>query len=316
MRATLALVLGGLAAVGVLGACFDFDATMAGGPVDGGGGGGDATVPDGGARTDADARDAQAEETAEADAATDAGPDAPPDAAADREAGGYCAALAHDGGTFFCDDFDEHPLPGGWGLWNEVSGTLDETDAGAVSPPNSAVLATPALPAGQGVDVSLRTAIGLPSLPATLRFGFSLQPVQIDTTDNAKMVLGAVDFLDGSGDRYTVDLAIVVSGGAATLSCDEQSGFSDGGQLYVPHALPAAANLTLGVFTDLELELDWTAPGTVRAVVTVAGVQRLAVSLGMTVTPRSLQIGIGTPYVSEPSLPWKLRYDDVRFLGP
>jgi hypothetical protein len=308
MRASLGVVLPGLAAA-LVGACFDFEATMAGGPLDDAGNPpADATVAEG----SSSGGDAQGEGSDAPVGTADAG-------GGDTGGGGgpdgasYCASIAPDGGLFFCDDFDEHPLPGSWSTWREISGSIEESDASAKSPPNSADEKTAMLALGQAVDVSLRTPLGAPSVPATLRFGFSLDPVQIDPTVNAAIVLGAVDFLDGAGDRYSVELVIDVESGAPALALDEQSGFADGGSAYLHHPLPPAQPLTLNAWTDLVIEIDWTAPGTAQGIVTVNGAQEIALPLTMTVTPTSLQIGIGTSYVSEPAPEWELRYDNVRF---
>src|SRR5579863_2517235 len=108
MHPPLRMIASGLAAV-LLGACFDFDATMAGGLP--GASGPDATTggPDGGAT-------GGGIDGSFSDAPTDGGgggngPDgghADTGSAADGGGGAYCASLARpplDGGIFFCDDF-------------------------------------------------------------------------------------------------------------------------------------------------------------------------------------------------------------------
>jgi hypothetical protein len=307
MRASLGVVLAGLAAA-LVGACFDFEATMAGGPLDDAGNTpADATVADGSSSGgDAAGEESDAPNGTPEGGTHDSGGGGAPD-------GSYCASIAPDVGLFFCDDFDEHPLPGSWSTWREMGGSLDESDASAKSPPNSADEKTTMLALGQAVDVSLRTPLGLPSVPATFRFGFSLEPVQIDPTANAAIVLGAVDFLDGAGDRYSVELVINVESGAPALALDEQSGFADGGSAYLHHPLPPAQPLSLNAWADLVIEIDWTAPAKAQGIVTVNGAQEIDVPLTMTVAPTSLQIAIGTSYVSEPAPEWELRYDNVRF---
>jgi len=293
MRACVGVLLAGVAAT-LAAACFDFDATTAGGSAP------DAATAPGDATVDGSTADV---------AVGDSGGGGRPDG------GSYCASLPHDAGIFFCDDFDERPLPGSWNEWREVGGSIDETDASWVSPPHAIDEVTQVLDAGQPVDVSLRTPLGVPAVPATLRFGFEVEPVQTDPTANAAIVLGAVDFLDGAGNRYTVDLAIDVVSGFPALTLDEQSGFADGGASYVRHPLPPTKPLPVNAWTDLVLEIDWTAPGTAEGLVMVDGAKEADVSLTMTVAPASLQIGVGTPYVSEPAPVWELRYDNVRFIA-
>jgi hypothetical protein len=287
--AILAIVWATIAA-----ACFDFDATMRGGPlVDGGAEGG-------------------------SDAGTDVAGDAGAETAAEASTGPFCATYpTSPGAIFFCDDFDESPHPSGWNSIHATSGSLAETDAASVSPPNSLDEVIPALTAGQALDVALRKVPLMPTLPSTLTFAFSVEPVNVDQSSGAAIVLGAIDFLDGAGGRYSVELAIQgVQSGYAAMALGEQSGFADGGASYVNHPLPldVSSTLSVGSFTNLVITIDWTSPTGAEAKVEVNGTQKLDVpSLTMTVQPVSLQIGIGTSYVSEPSPGWELRYDNVVF---
>jgi hypothetical protein len=261
----------------VTGACFDFDATMRGGPLTEAGGTSDA---------------------------------------ADSSTGPFCANYARPtspGALFFCDDFDEKPLPGAWNSFEEASGTLAETDAAAVSPPNSLDEVIPALTAGQALDVALRTPLQLPPLQSTLRFAFSVEPVRVDASAGAAIVLGAIDFLDGAGARYSVELAIQMQNGAAAMALGEQSGLADGGSSYANHPLPPEQSLRNGTFTNLVIAIDWISGTATEAKVDVNGAQVLDVPLTMTVTPATLQIGVGTSYVTEPSPGWEIRYDNVVF---
>ena len=112
------------------------------------------------------------------DASVDAGDGAPGDPRAARPTAACRPALvrvAHtppDAGLFFCDDFDEHPLPGSWNTWVETAGSMTETDASAVSPPSSVDETTSQLSSGEAVNVALRTALPVPTVPVTLSFAF------------------------------------------------------------------------------------------------------------------------------------------------
>jgi hypothetical protein len=327
MHPSLRIIASGLAA-GLLGACFDFDATMAGGSLD------DAGLD---AHTDASVTDGSllgpdAPGDATHEAAGDAGsPEASPESSVADSGGPYCASRTRpDGGIFFCDDFDEHALPGSWQTWAQMMGTLVETDASAVSPPNSIDETTMPLTSGQVLNAALRTPLPVPAVPSTLTFAFSVEPVRIDATANASIVLGAVDFLDRAGYRYTVGLSIVVVSGAPALELGEQSGLASGGDypdgappLYVNHPLSQTLTLPMNAWTDIVIELDWAAGSgadagtTLAGKVTVGGAQPFDVPLTMTLVPQSLQIGIGTSFVTEydsgPSPVWELRYDNVLF---
>jgi hypothetical protein len=280
--------------LGLAGGCFDFDATMAG-----------------------DTSEGAAPEAGAPDSGVDAGDGGNPGSP-------FCATLPHpEGGIFFCDDFDEHPLPAAWETWAQTSGTLGETDASARSPPSSVDETTMMLSYGEAVDVALRTPLKVPTVPSTLTLAFSLEPLQIDTTANAAIVLGAIDFLDASGYRYTVGLAINVASGAPALAVGEQTGPANGGNYpdgapptFVNHPLSQTMPLPMKTWTDLVLEVDWTSSG-LTGKVTVGGNQELDVPLTMSLVPASLQVGIGTSFVTEYegglSPVWELRYDNVAF---
>jgi hypothetical protein len=295
-------VLPGIAVAVLLGGCFDFDATVAGGPLgDSGAGtnpGLDASFPDA---------------SGPVDAGGGAGDGGTPVSFTDG--GSYCASLTPPGGgIFFCDDFDEHPLPGSWGTYKESEGALNETNAAARSLPNSVDETTIALVASSPLpNVALRTPLGIPSVPATLLFAFSVEPVEIDAAENAAIVLAAVDFLDADGNRYSVELAISVQSGAPAMTLGEQSGLLDGSAPYTSHPLSPTEPLAMNAWNDLVIEIDWTAATTAEGKVSVGGAQAIDVPLTMTVQPASLQIGIGTSYVSQPSPGWELRYDNVSF---
>jgi hypothetical protein len=176
---------------------------------------------------------------------------------------------------------------------------------------------------GENINVALRTYEGVPAIPTAMIFSFAIQPVQIDMTANAAIVLGAVDFLDGQY-RYSVGLAINVSSGQAALSLGEQSGLVDGDNFpdgappsYIAHDLPPTDALTLNHWSTIVIELDWSASG-LTAKVTVNGNLELPdTSLDLTVTPTQLQIGVGTSFVTEyaeaSSPVWIIRYDNVLF---
>ncbi len=268
-------------------ACWDFDATTAGGPLD-------ASLSDAGIADVGAPRDA-----AEGGAA---------------DAGGFCASQTPpDGAVFFCDDFDEHALPGTWQQFGETGGVLTLTDASAESPPRSLDETTFAAEAGTAIDVSLRTPLPAPKAPATLRLAFAIQPVAIDPTPNAANVLSAVDFLDGAGDRYTIGLAINVANGAPALALGEQAAFADGGTSFVNHPLPPASPLAMNAWSDVVVEVDWATATTAQGIVSVNGAQLLDAPLAVGVAPSSIQIGVGTTYVTEPAPSWEIRYDDVVF---
>jgi hypothetical protein len=230
-------------------------------------------------------------------------------------ASGFCATQTRPGAgaIFFCDDFDEGPLPGSWSTFRQTSGTLSLTTAAAVSPPNGLDAIVDPLSYGQAVDVALRTSFAITQVPPTIRLAFRVEPARIDPGNGATIILAAVDFLDAAGDRYTVELSATVASGAITLALGEQSGFADGGQQYVEHPVSTAQTLPQDAFTDVVLAIDGGGSANVRGGLTLGGSQVLDVPLAPSVAPSRLQIGVGAAYVTEPSMGWELRYDDVLF---
>jgi len=314
----LAALLPGLAVV-LAGACFDFDATEAGGPLGDGGpraDGAESSTGDGGPGPDGTTGD-----DASPDGTTFDGPVGPDggDGGGGGDAGKsdapYCQSIKPDAGLFFCDDFDEHPLPGSWQSFGETNGTMTEIDAASVSPPNSLDEKTVAVGTNTTIDVALRTPLGLPTLPATLRLGFQVMPVQIDPTANSGVVLGAIDFLDKNSQRYTLGLAVTVVSGQPAMVLGEQSAFSDGGIAYVQHPLPPTQPLPMNAWSDVVIEADWSSTTSATVSVTVGGVQQTSFPVTIPITATSLQIGVGTSYVFEPAPVWEIRYDNVRFTG-
>ncbi len=233
------------------------------------------------------------------------------DPAIDGRGGAFCQAAsraASSASLFFCDDFDDGGLPAPWNSSYESGGTLAVDDAAASSSPASLDLVVDPLPAGQLPNVSLRALVAAPTSPVQMAFGFSLDPVRIDPGTSASIVIAAIDFLDPSQNRYTIQLAFNVQSGAATTELDE---LFSGGRPYVPHAI--AAPLGTGTFTDVAIQIDWTAPQAATASVLFGGASVLSVPLAISVQATTLQLSIGTTYASTPSPGWELRYDDVLF---
>jgi hypothetical protein len=308
-------------AAGLLGACFDFDATTAGGPLTAG----DASVVETNPATTADAG---------LDATTrDATPPPPPDDAGVMPAGldaapsndsgppppvdaghSFCAAYDHTGAkVFFCDDFDEKPLPGAWQSYGEMGGTLTDTTDNPYSSPNAIDEKVFDASTGTTINVAIRTLLAATAPPGTLRFAFAVDPLQIDTTANAAIVLGGIDFLDAAGNRYTMGLAVNVANGAPAMALGEQSAFIDGGVPFTNHQLPPSEPLQMNAWSTVVLQINWMSATTAEAIVTVNGSQELDVQLNVTVVPTTFQIGVGTSYVTEPSPTWELLYDNVVF---
>ncbi len=229
-----------------------------------------------------------------------------------NQGGAFCAAAARPtarDGLFFCDDFDRGSLPSPWASLNETSGSLAQNADAAASSPNSLDIVIGPLASSQPLNTSLRASLPVPPLPSTLKFAFSLDPVQIDTTTpHAAIVLAALDFLDAARNRYTVQLAFDVQNGAASTVLDED--YSNGTP-YVPHPVPTA--LPLGTFTDVAIEVHWASSTSATADVVMGGAQVTSVPLTMSVQATSLEISIGTTYSTEPSSGWEVRYDNVLF---
>jgi hypothetical protein len=305
-------------AVAIVAGCFDFDATTAGGPLEDAGG--QTRKPDGASGGGDDGAAALDGNASGGDASGGYDGSLP-------EGGSFCAAnLPAPGspGLFFCSDFDEvHSFLGPWQTIGETSGTLVVTDASAASPPNSIEETTDPLDDGGVINVAIRSKLTPLAPLSTLRFAFAMQLRQIDTTTApaaAAIVLGAIDFLDNSNDRYSVGLAINVQNfqGApvSTVVLDQQTGYGDGGVTPTAQydSLPSEG-LALNEWHNIVLEVDLTSASGANGIVTVDGQVDIDQPLAPTVTPTTLQVGVGTSYVSQPSPGWQLFYDNVIFNG-
>jgi hypothetical protein len=279
---------------------------------------------------DAGGQDAEPVAVSPSDAATDAvetesrvgddasvsSPDAPPadaDATApeaspqDAESGpiSFCASLSPQ--PVFCEDFDEHPLPGVW-TPSQVGGSLSLLQLGSVSPPSSLDVHFWALRAGQALDTALRVQFPLPAPPTTIAWEFQIRPLALDTTPNAAAVMASLDFADGANNRYSVQFTMFRVSSNAYLRLEEQSGFTDGGTSYAMHALPDP--LANG-WTRVQLVL--TRSGLTAASVHVAygAKTELDTALQMNVNASVLHVTMGSSYETEPSTGWDAFYDNV-----
>jgi hypothetical protein len=252
----------------------------------------------------------------ETDATTDApweadtGPAEPLADAGGAEGGrlGYCESLSP--APAFCDDFDEHALPGEWAAVSDVGGTLSEDSTSFVSSPSSLLTHDDALQAGQPLDTALRTQLRLPAAPDTISFEVQLEPVSADLDACAATVVAALDFTDAANDRYTVQFTLVQQGLALGLRLEEQSGFADGASSYLSH--PLADPLPLGTWTDVRMVVGRTAAMAATVHVSFNGAAELDTPLSITVDATTLQLTIGSSFETEPSGGWANRYDNVR----
>jgi hypothetical protein len=220
----------------------------------------------------------------------------------------FCASLVP--APVFCDDFDVHALPGVWDSLTQMGGTLALDTSSWVSPPHSLLATDSALAAGQPLNAALIKRFTLPAPPTTFTWSFELEPVAVDTTSMAAIVLASLDFDDAGGDRYSVQFTLEQDGGPVRLRLEEQSALVGGGNTYVPHTLPDP--LPLGQWTNVKLVMTRTAATTASVQVTYGGTSELASTpLGMNVNATTLQLAIGSFYETEPSLGWTMRYDNV-----
>jgi hypothetical protein len=227
--------------------------------------------------------------------------------ASEAGASNYCATLSPT--PAFCDDFDEHPLPGEW-IVDDVGGSLAEDSSSFVSPPDSLLAVYDALATGQPLDTRLRTPLSLPAPPSAIALEFQLEPVAADPTVGNAAVVVALDFTDAATNRYTVQITLVRQQMAIGARLEEQSGFVDGMTSYSPHAL--ADPLPPGQWTHIRLVITRSSATAASALVTFNGKTELDTPLELTVNPSDLQLTIGSTFETEPSDGWQNRFDNVR----
>jgi len=241
-----------------------------------------------------------------------ASPDVAPgdagDAAPIQTDGGFCASLSPQ--PTFCDDFDEHSLPGAWTSFTQTGGTLTLDPMVSVSPPNSLLATEMPLAYGQPLDTAVRTQFPLSAPPTTIGLDFQFQPVQADPDAGAATVVASLDFTDAANNRYTVQFTLVQQGIAVSMRLEEQAGFIDGGSSYVSHALPDP--LGIGTWTPIALKVNRTGANAATATVTFGSAAEINdIALAMSVNATLIQLTIGSSFESEPSAGWKNRYDNV-----
>ncbi len=274
----------------------------AAGPSDGAGPSDAAAETESRVGDDADA-DVASPDALQADADATA-PEASPQ---DAESGtiSFCASLSPQ--PVFCEDFDEHPLPGVW-TPSQVGGSLTLFQLASVSPPSSLDVHFWALQGGQPLDTALRVQFPLPAPPTTIAWEFQIRPIALDTTPNGAAVMASLDFADGANNRYSVQFTMFRVSSNAQLRLEEQSGFTDGGTSYAMHALPDP--LANG-WTRVQLVLTRSGPTTASVHVAYGAKTELDTSLQMNVNASVLHVTIGSSYETEPSSGWDAFYDNV-----
>jgi hypothetical protein len=271
--------------------------------------GADASVTaDAGADPEAGAK-ADASAVADAGANADASDATPVDAPSGVASGPFCTKLSPR--PLFCEDFDEHALPGPWSTFHQVGGTLSIDNTTFVSAPNSLFARYGAMPMGAELDDVLRAAFSLQNAPATTALELQVRPTIADPTPNAAVVIAAVDFLDAANDRYSVQFTLVNKGGVLNVLFEEQSGFAGGGTSYVPHAITDP--MPLGQWTDLRLTIVASSATSAEAHVFFGTTHEIDVPLNVTVRATKVQLDVGSTYESQPSMGWGVFYDNVAF---
>jgi hypothetical protein len=235
--------------------------------------------------------------------------DAPLDVESGDASSTFCGTVRPR--PLFCEDFDDRPLPGLWTTVHQVGGTLIVDNITFVSAPNSLFARNNAL-RGQALDNVLRALFPLQGTPTIVTLEFHLRPALADPTQDAAVVVAAVDFVNAANDRYSVQFALVSSAGGLRLRLEEQSGLASGGTAYVDHGLLPDA-LAIGQWTDVLLTITLSGGAAGSAHVVFGATQEIDASLQVAVTPTNLQLDIGSSFESEPSSGWNLLFDNVVF---
>jgi hypothetical protein len=237
------------------------------------------------------------------DALVDGGP------VSDGASSGFCASKS---GPLFCDDFESHGLPGPWATFHQTGGSLTIDEATSTSPPASLLEQATPLSAGT-IDLGLRTApLAMPALPATVHVEVAFDPVQVDPTPNAGIVIASLDFDDAIQNRYSIILTLFPESDVLTLSLGEQTGFVDGGTAYTPHTVPTS--IPKATWTRIAIDVTFTDATTATAQLSLGGASAFSPPVALHPTfagMTQILFGIGSTYETVPSAGWTLRYDDV-----
>lgn len=229
------------------------------------------------------------------DVVSDARVDTPPDAPADAlpDAPLRCSTLGYT--PTFCDDFDEHAAATyDWDTPARLSAgsTVVLDGAGAISPP-SAMLAT--VPVGATGFASLvRTVTPQPKSRFHLRFWVRIDA--IEAADGALFELA----LGGTA------LRCIVAADHAKLE-EEWSGST------TPHPMPIYPEKGAWSYVDVLLTLGPPVHVTLRLGPS-PGALATAVDDDLThLAAGATTLDLGIVYATTPTVPWQLRFDDVRY---
>jgi hypothetical protein len=273
--------------------------------------------PDASADAPADAPVAPADAAAEA---ADAPPDVatPTDGPSPTDAPTDAPTDVTDAGptVLFHDDFEgPTALPRAWDSMTTDGGALTLSHAVSVSPTTSLSAKSFALDAaapGNTVADALRKAFPVPASGRTVAYDFQVLPQQVDPA-GFDAVVAALQLGDAAGDLYELQLDLHLASPGITVTFAEYTGLADGGSSYIGHPVPTASQLTVGVWTEVRVELTFSQPPIARVYFAGKPTPVLETTVAFGVVPSKVQLSLGLSYVRPGSAAWSVFYDDAYY---
>jgi hypothetical protein len=229
-----------------------------------------------------------------------AGVDAGADASTSEQGSslGWCE---QQGPTLFCDDFDEHALPGPWDNSVAVAAVGHLASDGVKSSPNAFVATVN--DSNPGGHVALDKSFGVP--PNAVHLAFDWRPDSIDSNPGRTMRTAEMQLISTEG-FYYLQFGVNSDG---SLYIDEQRVPNGGGGGVAHHPLSVSA----AVGTWLHVQIDARLVGTPSVTVLVDGNDAVTAALSPLSPKARVVLYLGATYTPNPSAGWQFRFDNVTF---
>jgi hypothetical protein len=219
--------------------------------------------------------------------------------------------------VLFADDFDtSQALPRNWDFETTSDGTPALDSSNSFSPPTSLRASAGALPAGapgNAADVTLRKQVQMPGPGQTVEYDFEAFVSQVDQSNGANAVIGALQIGDPAGDLYEMQIdATPTTSGALSIIFAEYTGFADAASSYTAH--PVATTFPIGEWTAVRVEFTQSSPPS--ASLYFGGKLVLQTTVNVPIQGNFMQLCAGLSYVSAPSDAWTVNYDNAEYVTP
>lgn len=225
----------------------------------------------------------------------------------------FCNGLSP--APLFCDDFDESTSLPKWDSLGSKNGA-NVVDALLSKSPAQSVASSSVTVSNGAVDVGLYKMFS--QLTGSVRLetlSFDMYLDTIDSAHSALAVVGALALRNTTNGLHELQFVLTMSNGKVLATFPEYTEPGDGGATgFIAHNLNI--EIPMKTWTHIAMELDLASPnggaGNLERIY-IDGNQVASIVLSLTVKDPAPQVVLGLSYVSPPSDPWTVRYDNVTF---